>query len=252
MAQRDSNRPGAFPGPPAFFWHGLLILLPVALLAAVGFFSLRQDRRLAQREAAERAQALADQVANEIWAELTGHKDPGSPAFQVDRDGQLLFPPPFAPAPTPRPLNTAALNPEQARLWHSFLMSQVVLMLGAGLIHGDLSEFNVLVDAVGPVIIDLPQAVNAASNNNAFRMLERDVNNMREIFGRSAPELLQTHYAHEIWTLYSAGELTPDSVLTGTFVFDESAADVAGVLAHIEDERREAEERQRRLMEVMA
>ena len=131
-------------------------------------------------------------------------------------------------------------------------MSQVVLMLGAGLIHGDLSEFNVLVDADGPVIIDLPQAVNAASNNNAFRMLERDVNNLRETFGRSAPELLQTHYAHEIWALYSAGELTPDSVLTGTFVFDETAADVEGVLAHIEDERREAEERQRRLMEAVA
>jgi RIO kinase 1 len=153
--------------------------------------------------------------------------------------------------PAPR-LSDLEISPEQARTWHKFLVSQVVLMLSAGLIHGDLSEFNVLVDAGGPVIIDLPQAVNAASNNNAFRMLERDVNNMRETFGRSAPELLQTHYAHEIWTLYSAGELTPDSVLTGAFVFDETAADVAGVLAHIEDERREAEERQRRLMEVMA
>ena len=123
-------------------------------------------------------------------------------------------------------------------------------MLGAGLIHGDLSEFNVLVDAIGPVIIDLPQAVNAASNNNAFRMLERDVNNLRETFGRSAPELLGTHYAHEIWSLYSAGVLTPDSVLAGNFAFDETAADVDGVLAHIEDERREAEERQRQLAEA--
>jgi RIO kinase 1 len=144
------------------------------------------------------------------------------------------------------------ITPEQARLWHRFLLSQVVLMLGAGLIHGDLSEFNVLVDAGGPVIIDLPQAVNAASNNNAFRMLERDINNLRETFGRGAPELLDTHYAHEIWALYSAGELTPDSVLTGRFIFDETAPDVEGVLAHIEDERHEAEERQRRLLEAMA
>ena len=153
--------------------------------------------------------------------------------------------------PAPR-LGDLAITPEQARLWHRFLVSQVVLMLGAGLIHGDLSEFNVLVDAAGPVIIDLPQAVNAASNNNAFRMLERDVNNLRDTFGRSAPELLDTHYAHEIWALYSAGELRPESVLTGRFAFDESAADVEGVLAHIEDERREAEERQQRLAEANA
>lgn len=152
--------------------------------------------------------------------------------------------------PAPR-LSDLEIAPEQARLWHSFLISQVVRMLGAGLIHGDLSEFNVLVDPGGPVIIDLPQAVNASGNNNAFRMLERDVNNLRETFSRSAPELLETHYAHEIWALYGVGELTPASVLTGKFTFDETAADVEGVLAHIEDERREAEERERRLMEAV-
>ena len=151
--------------------------------------------------------------------------------------------------PAPR-LNDLAITPEQARDWHGFLIRQVVLMLCAGLIHGDLSEFNVLVDKDGPVIIDLPQAVDAAGNNNAFRMFERDVNNLRETFGRSAPELLDTHYAHEIWALYGAGALTPESVLTGRFTFDETAADVEGVLAHIEDERREAEERQRRLLEA--
>jgi RIO kinase 1 len=130
------------------------------------------------------------------------------------------------------------------------MIRQVVLMLCDGLIHGDLSEFNVLVDATGPVVIDLPQAVDAAGNNNAFRMLERDVNNLRETFGRAAPELLETHYAHEIWKLFGAGELQPESRLTGQFVFDETAADVEGVLAHIEDERREAEERALRLAEA--
>jgi RIO kinase 1 len=149
-------------------------------------------------------------------------------------------------------LNDIDISPEQARAWHSFMVSQVVLMLCAGLIHGDLSEFNVLVDAGGPVIIDLPQAVDAAGNNNAFAMLERDLNNLRDTFGRSAPELLETHYAHEIWALYGAGTLTPASPLTGRFTFDETAADVDGVLAHIEDERREAEERQRRLAEARA
>jgi RIO kinase 1 len=151
--------------------------------------------------------------------------------------------------PAPR-LNDLSITPEQARQWHGFLITQAVRMLCAGLIHGDLSEFNVLVDKDGPVIIDLPQAVNAAGNNNAFRMFQRDINNLRETFGRSAPELLDTHYAHEIWALYSAGILTPESRLTGTFVFDETAADVEGVLEHIEDERRAAEERQRRLLET--
>lgn len=153
--------------------------------------------------------------------------------------------------PAPR-LNDIDISPEQAREWHAFMISQVVLMLCAGTIHGDLSEFNVLVDATGPVIIDLPQAVDAAGNNNAFAMFERDVNNLRETFGRSAPELLDTHYAHEIWALYGAGTLSAASPLTGHFTFDETAADVEGVLAHIEEERRLAEERLLRLAEATA
>ena len=151
--------------------------------------------------------------------------------------------------PAPR-LGEVELTSERALEWHAFMIRQVVRMLCAGLIHGDLSEFNVLVDADGPVIIDLPQAVDAAANNNAFRLLERDVANLRETFGRAAPQLLQTHYAHEIWALFEAGELTPDSELTGRFVFDDAAADVGAVLIHIENERSAAAERQRRIEEA--
>ncbi len=142
-------------------------------------------------------------------------------------------------------LHEVEMTPEQARSWHGFMMRQIVRMLCAGLIHGDLSEYNVLVDKDGPVIIDLPQAVNAAGNNNAFRMLERDVNNMRATFGRSAPDLLETHYAHEIWAHYEEGTLTPETRLTGLFVFDDQAADVDAVLDEIEEARLEAEARQR-------
>src|ERR1700722_14074498 len=147
--------------------------------------------------------------------------------------------------PAPR-LNEVDINAAQAREWHAFMLVQITRMLCAGLIHGDLSEFNVLLDVDGPVIIDLPQAVDAAGNNNAFTMLERDVNNMRASFGRAAPELLETQFAHELWKLYEAGELQPESVLTGRFARDPAAADVDGVLTQIEDERREAEARQRR------
>ena len=122
----------------------------------------------------------------------------------------------------------------------------LVLMLCSDLIHGDLSEFNVLVDSNGPVVIDLPQAVNAGTNNNAFGMLERDVNNMRASFAQAAPELLATEYAHEMWKFYQAGELKPDTVLTGRFVRDTAPADVAGVLEHIAVERFEAEARELR------
>jgi RIO kinase 1 len=153
--------------------------------------------------------------------------------------------------PAPR-LNDIDFTAEQATAWHAFMMIQIKRMLCAGLIHGDLSEFNVLVDANGPVIIDLPQAVDAAGNNNAFAMLERDVNNLRETFGRAAPALLETQYAHEIWQLYEAGILQPDSVLTGQFAQDPTAPDVDAVLMQIEDERREALERQRRRLDADA
>lgn len=146
--------------------------------------------------------------------------------------------------PAPR-LNEVDFSADEARRWHAFMIEQIVRMLCAGLIHGDLSEFNVLVDPGGPVVIDLPQAVNASGNNNAFRMLERDVNNMRDTFARAAPELAQTEYAHEIWKLYERAELRPDSVLTGRFEHSRVEADVGAVLAQIDEARREAEARQR-------
>lgn len=149
-----------------------------------------------------------------------------------------------AGAPAPR-LNDVTPTPEQARAWHAFLMNQIVRMLCAGLIHGDLSEFNVLLGPEGPVIIDLPQAVDAAGNNNAFRMLARDVENVTAYCARQAPELATSHYAHEIWALFQRAALRPDSVLTGVHVFDDDAADVDAVLQQIEEARREAEARQR-------
>jgi RIO kinase 1 len=142
-------------------------------------------------------------------------------------------------------LGEIELPSQQALEFHAFLMEQIVRMLCAGLIHGDLSEFNVLVGMHGPVIIDLPQAVNAAGNNNAYAMLERDVANITQTLGRFAPELLETRYAPEMWSLFEQGELKPESKLTGTFATDESAPDVLEVIAAIDDAREEAERRQR-------
>ena len=135
--------------------------------------------------------------------------------------------------PAPR-LNDLELTPEQARDFHAFLIRQVVLMLCAGIVHGDLSEFNVLVDSRGPVIIDLPQAVDAAANNNASRMLERDVDNLAAYFGQFAPELSATQYGKEIWALYLRGELQPDTPLTGRFREVVKKADVRAVMREID------------------
>jgi RIO kinase 1 len=137
-------------------------------------------------------------------------------------------------------LGEVELSHDQACGFHRFLVRQVVKMLCVGLIHGDLSEYNVLVAPDGPVIIDLPQVVSAAGNNAARTMLLRDVNNLTASLGRWAPELLDTWYAEEMWALFEAGELHPDSELTGVFVHDESAADVDSVRHAINDAREEA------------
>jgi RIO kinase 1 len=132
-------------------------------------------------------------------------------------------------------LNDVDFTPEQARAHHATLLTEVIRMLCAGVIHGDLSEFNILLAADGPVIIDLPQAVDAAGNNHANRMLLRDVANLRNFFGRFARELLKVDYGSEIWDLYQRGLLSPDTLLTGRFVRKSGPVDVGGVLREIDD-----------------
>jgi len=141
-------------------------------------------------------------------------------------------------------LGDVELTGEQARDYHAFLIGQIVRMLCAGLVHGDLSEYNVLVGPEGPVIIDLPQVVSAAGNNNARGMLIRDVNNISATLGRFAPELKSTRFGEEMWALFEQGLLLPETVLSGTWVSDDTAADVEGTLAAIEDAREEALRRQ--------
>ncbi len=145
--------------------------------------------------------------------------------------------------PAPR-LNDVVLSADDARTFHADLVRQVVLMLCAGIIHGDLSEYNVLVDSRGPVIIDLPQAVDAAANNKAAELLERDVTNLAAYFGQFAPELRTTDYGRELWALYESGKLHPDSVLTGVFVADQGPTDLDDVLQVIEAAQREEDARQ--------
>ncbi|EHR69573.1 serine/threonine protein kinase involved in cell cycle control [Burkholderiales bacterium JOSHI_001] len=136
-------------------------------------------------------------------------------------------------------LNDLPFGPEDARRHHATLVGEVVRMLCAGVIHGDLSEFNILLADDGPVIIDLPQAVDAAGNNHAPRMLMRDVDNLRHFFGRFAPELLATQYGPEMWALYAGGRLAPDTALTGRYEHQAGAVDLSGVLREIEDARLE-------------
>ena len=142
-------------------------------------------------------------------------------------------------------LNDLEFTPEDARAHHASLLTEVVRMLVAGIVHGDLSEFNILLAADGPVVIDLPQAVDAAGNNHASRMLLRDVANLRNFFGRFAPELLHTHYGPEMWDLYQRGMLSTDTVLTGHHTQKTGPVNVGGVMAVIDDAR--AEEVARRL-----
>ncbi|MGL4207228.1 MAG: PA4780 family RIO1-like protein kinase [Aeromonadaceae bacterium] len=147
-------------------------------------------------------------------------------------------------------LSEVSMSAEQALEDHALVLQYVVRMLCAGLVHGDLSEFNVLVDEFGPVIIDLPQVVDAAANNHARSMLARDVNNMRDYYGQYAPELLKTRYAKEIWALYEEGNLQPDTELTGHFEESQVRADVDSVLEEIKAAFAAEQARQERLREA--
>jgi RIO kinase 1 len=142
-------------------------------------------------------------------------------------------------------LNDLALSAAQAREYHHILIMQVVRMLCAGIVHGDLSEYNVLVGSDGPVIIDLPQAVDAAGNNSAGMMLQRDIDNLTAYFGRFAPELRTTDYGREIWSIYESGKLHPEIALTGCFERKQKLADVGSVIREIDDVMKEQEARWR-------
>ncbi len=146
-------------------------------------------------------------------------------------------------------LDDVAMPADQAVEDHATMMNYIVRMLCAGIIHGDLSEFNVLVDEYGPVVIDLPQAVNAAANNSAQAMLARDVDNMTRYYGQYAPQLLKTRYADEIWSHYKEGTLTPETELTGLYKGPTDSADVDSVMAEIRAVLAEEQERKARIAE---
>jgi RIO kinase 1 len=147
-------------------------------------------------------------------------------------------------------LNDCDFTAEEALAHHATLLKEVVRMLCAGVVHGDLSEFNILLGADGPVIIDLPQAIDAAGNNHASRMLLRDVDNLRGFFGGFAPALLKTQYGPEIWEMYLRGVLSNESVLTGRYVHKTGAVDLSAVMREIDDAREEETARRLRLAPV--
>lgn len=147
-------------------------------------------------------------------------------------------------------LNDVVMSAEQAREDHDVMMTYIKRMLCAGIVHGDLSEFNVLVDDYGPVVIDLPQAVNASANNNAFSMLVRDVENITNYYAQYAPELSKTKYAHEMWSIFEAGELSQETELTGLFIENTKSADVDTVLEEIKAAFEEEQARLERIQEA--
>ena len=145
--------------------------------------------------------------------------------------------------PAPR-LADVSLDPESARLVFTTLLSQVVGMLCVGVVHGDLSEFNVLLGQYGPVVIDFPQAVDPAHNQNARKLLVRDLDNLQLLLTHSVPGSRRLPYGQELWALYTKDNLTPDTQLTGRYRPPKRKANTESVLYEVEVAERDARQRQ--------
>ena len=225
---------------------------------AVAYQEGRRVKNSRQARAMEKGTRYGKKMAEEVWqnAEVDALYRLAAAGVRVPTpyicfEGVLLMELVTAADGNAAPrLNDVELTPELARQFHAALLRQVVLMLLAGVIHGDLSEYNILVDEHGPVIIDLPQAIDAAGSSVAASMLERDVTNLANFFGVVIPELQGSQYGKEIWALYQAGLLTPDAPLTGRVAAPTAPADVDGVIREIALAREEEDERVRLKMEA--
>lgn len=223
---------------------------------AVSYQEGRRVKNSRQARAMEKGSRYGRQMAEEAWqnAEVDALYRLAAAGVRVPKpficfEGVLLMELVTDAEGNAAPrLNDVELTEATAFDYHAQLLRQVVLMLCAGVVHGDLSEYNILVDALGPVIIDLPQAVDAAGNNNAGTMLERDVDNLAAYFSRFAPQLSTSKYGKEIWGLYQAGLLKPDTILTGRIKENQRPADVGAVMQAIHLAEKEEEERQRRML----
>lgn len=212
----------------------------------------RKVKNSRQARAMEKGSRYGRKMQEEVWqnAEVDALYRLASAGVRVPRphicfEGVLLMDLVVDAEGNPAPrLNDVQLDEALAMEFHGMLINQVVRMLCAGIVHGDLSEYNVLVGDSGPVIIDLPQAIDAAANSTAAEMLERDVNNLRTYFSSFAPALRDSQFGKEIWGLYEGGSLTPEQVLTGHVVLDEHHADVDAVLMEVELAIKENEFRQ--------
>lgn len=227
---------------------------------AVAYQEGRRVKNSRQARAMEKGTRYGRKMAEEVWqnAEVDALYRLAAAGVRVPRpyicfEGVLLMELVTGADGNAAPrLNDVELDRDLALTYHAALLRQVVLMLCAGVIHGDLSEYNILVDAEGPVIIDLPQAIDAAGSSVAASMLERDVSNLANFFGVHVPELVGSQYGAEIWNLYEAGLLTPDTPLTGKVPAPDTPADVGAVLREIELAREEEEERVRIKAETQA